>query len=248
MTHPEITHPDISVQPHLHDTMPGFRLFQALGFISFAALSIILGIELAKGATAFGPLWLLPMFLLGYIAADFLSGFVHFLADNFGTPETPVVGRAFVLPFREHHVDPKGIVAHPFFIANGNNCLVTLPPLVAVWLLVPVATSRAGYLFGAFSLFLSIAIFLTNQFHKWAHMDLPPRWVQWLQAKNLVLPKDHHDIHHVSPFDTYYCITAGWCNPFLQRIRFFERVEWFIRRYVPGVSREKPPTNLSLNE
>lgn len=242
-----MTHPACSIDSHAAPSIPGdrlspFRLFQTAGFIVFAGLSLALGIEIARGAMAFGLWWVFPAAVIAYVAADFISGFVHFLADNFGSPETPVFGRAFILPFREHHTDPKGILRHPFMIANGNNCLVSVPPLLFVWLVIPVATTRIGYLAGSFFLFFSLAIFLTNQFHKWAHMDDPPAWVAALQTRGLVLSREHHDIHHNSPFDTYYCITVGWCNPLLERIHFFETTESLLRRYVPGVSREKGVT------
>jgi plasmanylethanolamine desaturase len=95
-------------------------------------------------------------------------------------------------------------------------------------------TAYFGYLFGVFSLFLFLAAFLTNQFHKWAHMDVPPAFVRWLQARGGILSGDHHDVHHESPYDTYYCITAGFWNPLLDRIGFFERAERLIRRLIPG--------------
>ena len=208
-----------------------FRIFQFTGFVTFTLLTLAIGWDIARGAAAFGALWLVPVVILAYATADFVSGVVHFLADNFGSPETPVFGPAFIKPFRDHHTDPKGILYHPFMIANGNNCLVSLPPLLFVWLVVPVTTSRNAFVLGSFILFLSLAIFLTNQFHKWAHMDEPPAWVGLLQRSGLVLSKEHHDIHHASPFDTYYCITAGWWNPLLERTGFFEKAERVIRSY-----------------
>lgn len=208
-----------------------FRIVQTFAFLAFSAASVALSVEIFQGAANFGYIWVLPFTVIAaYAAADFISGFVHFLADNFGSPETPLFGKAFVLPFREHHTDPKGILRHPFLIANGNNCLVALPPLLAVLYFVPVSDSLGGYLFGAFFLSFSIAIFLTNQFHKWAHTDSPPQAVKWLQDRGIILSKEHHDIHHVSPFDTHYCITTGWWNQFLQRIQFFERIESIVRR------------------
>ena len=97
------------------------------------------------------------------------------------------------------------------------------------WVLVPVETIYFGYLFGVFFLFLCLAAFLANQFHKWAHMEAPPAFAGWLQARGVILSKEHHDIHHESPYDTYYCITVGFWNPLLDRTRFFERVERLIR-------------------
>lgn len=230
-----MTHSAIPLQKEAEKKLSAFRLLQTVAFILFGATSIALALDIAEGARTFGKLWMLPVVVIvAYALADLLSGIVHFLADNFGSPDTPLLGKAFVMPFRDHHVDPKGILSHPFMIANGNNCLVALPPLMLVLFFVPVETSFAGYLFGAFFLALCLAVFLTNQFHKWAHMDDPPRTVAWLQSKGIILSKEHHDVHHESPFDTYYCITAGWWNPLLQRMRVFERVTPYLKKILPG--------------
>jgi Lipid desaturase domain len=210
-------------------------LLEIFGILCFAFLAFLIAVDLYGGVLRFGDLWLAPILLvLAYLAADFLSGFVHFLADNFGSYDTPILGPNFIEPFREHHVDPKGITGHDFVDANGNNSLATLPFMLFVWIVVPLETWYYGYLFGTFFLFLCLAAFLTNQFHKWAHMDEPPAFVGWLQARGVILSQEHHDIHHESPYDTYYCITAGFWNPLLDRIRFYERTERLIRRSVPG--------------
>jgi plasmanylethanolamine desaturase len=217
------------------ETSWGHYLLEIFGILCFALLAFLIAVDLYEGVLRFGDLWLVPILLvLAYLAADFLSGFVHFLADNFGSYDTPILGSNFIEPFREHHVDPKGITGHDFVDANGNNSLATLPFMLFVWIVVPLETWYYGYLFGTFFLFLCLAAFLTNQFHKWAHMDEPPAFVGWLQARGVILSQEHHDIHHESPYDTYYCITAGFWNPLLDRIRFYERTERLIRRSVPG--------------
>ena len=54
--------------------------------------------------------WVVPVMpLAAWITADFVTGVVHFLADTFGSPETPCLGPMFVRPFREHHDDPEAI-------------------------------------------------------------------------------------------------------------------------------------------
>jgi plasmanylethanolamine desaturase len=217
------------------ETNRGHYLLEVLGILCFVLLLLLIGVDVYQGMIDFGGLWLAPILaVLAYVAADFLSGFVHFLADNFGSYDTPIIGPNFIEPFREHHIDPKGIVGNDFVDANGNNSLASLPFMLGVWVIVPLETTYYGYLFGIFSLFLCLAAFLTNQFHKWAHMDTPPAFVGWLQGWGVILSKKHHDIHHESPYDTYYCITAGFWNPLLDRTRFFERVERLIRRSVPG--------------
>lgn len=210
-------------------------LLELAGIGAFAVLAALIGGEIYLGAAAFGYAWLLPaVAVLAYLAADLASGFVHFFADNFGSEEIPILGPNFIEPFRDHHVDPKGITRNDFVDNNGNNCLASVPFMLLVYLFVPVAAAAWGYLFGAFFLMVCLAVFLTNQFHEWAHMDTPPGWVVRLQRWGLVLSKEHHDVHHESPYDTYYCITVGVWNPLLDRLRCFERAEHLIRRTIPG--------------
>lgn len=210
-------------------------LLELAGILVFFVLAALLGRQVYQGFTGFGYLWLLPAIAVAaYLAADLASGFVHFLADNFGSEKTPILGPNFIVPFRDHHVDPKGITRNDFVDNNGNNSLVALPFMLVVWLLVPIGTTFSGYLFGAFFLLLCLATFLTNQFHKWAHMEAPPAWVAVLQRWGFILSKEHHDVHHESPYDTYYCITVGVWNPLLDRLRLFERAERLARKLIPG--------------
>ncbi|WP_165874304.1 fatty acid desaturase CarF family protein [Rubrobacter taiwanensis] len=239
-----------SVSKSRSGTSPGHRVLEYLGIAAFFLLAALIGAEIYRGVPGTAYLLALPLLAVAaYLVADLLSGFVHFLLDNFGSAKTPVFGPNFIKPFRDHHTDPTGIVRHDFVDTNGNNSLVSVPFMLVVWLAVPVSTTVWGFLFGTFFLLLAGAVFLTNQFHKWAHMDEPPAWVARLQDWGVILSKRHHDIHHESPYDTYYCITVGVWNPLLDRTRFFERAERLLRRTVPGTDpRLRVEREGSLNE
>ncbi|OJT27333.1 carotenoid synthesis regulator CarF [Archangium sp. Cb G35] len=204
---------------------PAIRAMEIASIVSFVGLESALVWRL-WGNPHTGPWLLLSALLLGYLAADFVSGFVHWMGDTWGSTDMPVLGKAFIRPFREHHVDEKAITRHDFVETNGNNCLVSLP--VAI-LAVLLPHSSPGQVF--VSAFLGAMIFwvmATNQFHKWSHMDHPPALIGFLQRVHLILPPDHHRIHHTAPFNKYYCITVGWMNKPLMMIGFFPTLERLI--------------------
>jgi hypothetical protein len=188
---------------------PWQALLDAVGLVLFVlGLSWML-VGAMKSQNSF-PLWAIPLIVISaLLAADLISGIVHFLADNFGNPETPVFGRLFIFPFREHHVDPLAITRHSFLETNGASCLVSLP-LVGLALWATDAEQNALLRLWLFCFLL--AVLATNQIHKWAHMARPPFIVRLLQRARLILPPQVHAIHHTPPHDCNYCITTGWLN------------------------------------
>lgn len=216
------------------------RLVDASSMLAFFALEYLLAREVWRGfitldAGAHAG-WLLPLsFIGGYLTADFASGVFHFLADNYGSTTKPFVGPVFIRPFREHHIDPKAITRHDFLEVNGANCAMSLPFLLVTYFLIPISANLLTLFIGAYVGMFLFGIFLTNQFHSWAHLDDPPRIVRALQRSGLILGPEHHQRHHTPPFNTYYCITSGWLNPILARTRFFERLYEPLRRVLEPI-------------
>ncbi|QDE92340.1 carotenoid synthesis regulator CarF [Myxococcus xanthus] len=204
---------------------PAIRAMEIAAIVSFVSLEVALVYRLWGNPYA-GTWMLLSAVLLGYLAADFVSGFVHWMGDTWGSTEMPLLGKALIRPFREHHVDEKAITRHDFVETNGNNCLISLPVAI-IALCLPM--SSPGWVFCAS--FLGAMIFwvmATNQFHKWSHTDSPPALVGFLQRVHLILPPDHHRIHHTKPYNKYYCITVGWLNKPLTMVHFFPTAERLI--------------------
>jgi hypothetical protein len=210
----------------------------------FLCLSVKLLALLIKSFNAQNRVAIVVAFLLSSVLADFISGFVHWAADTWGTAQWPIVGPALIGPFREHHIDKKGITRHDFAETNGNNCLVSIPVLVALFF-IPHLENPMGSFFFALFLGLTSWIFMTNQFHKWSHEDNVPWVIDVLQKSRLILPRDHHDLHHQYPFTKNYCITTGWMNPILNKFRFFPILESLITKLTGAQPRQE---DLSLTE
>jgi ubiquitin-conjugating enzyme E2 variant len=183
--------------------------------------------------------WWLPLAaLVGILASDWVSGFVHWMFDSYGSLDTPIFGRLAIRTFRHHHVDQYAITRHDFVETNASNIALTViwSTLGFLWL-----RSDDAPMFNVFmAQSLICATFFTSftaQIHKWAHQDTPSRIVALLQRSRLVLSPEHHAIHHAAPYNRNYCITMGWMNGPLRAIRFFETLERTIAALTGVVAR-----------
>lgn len=174
--------------------------------------------------------WLLPLAaVLGLLVADFVGGCVHWLADTYFEPSTPLLGPMLIEPFRDHHRDPEGITRHGFCELLGNNALGTLPLAFGLLLWGPPGPGVGAQLLQATIVALGLALFSTNAFHRFAHEKHPPLLGAWLQRAGLALSAEAHARHHCGEHDRSYCVTSGWLNPLLDRVRFFGRAEALLR-------------------
>src|SRR5215210_2722493 len=91
------------------DTSLGHRLLEVLGIVAFGMHAFLIGDDVYRGVASFDYSWLLPILaLLAYLVADLVPGFVHFLADNFVSTDTLIIGPEFIEPFRNHLPILKG--------------------------------------------------------------------------------------------------------------------------------------------
>ena len=172
-------------------------------------------------------LWLVALAIpIGVLGGDMVSGIVHWAADTYCSVDTPIVGPTLVKPFRMHHVYPRDICTHNLVATVGNVCILAFP-LLSLCLYLMWLMPESGWL--AFIVvciaLMAAATVATNQFHKWAHQENPSPFARWLQRTRLVLEPTHHNRHHTEPYNMHYCITNGWLNPLLNKIKFFRRLE-----------------------
>ena len=207
----------------VHDEMGrATRALEALSIALAVLLVVALAARFARAGGAHG-FALLVAAAAGAIAADGVSGLVHWFADTWGSQSMPLLGRRFLKPFRVHHVNPADFLRRDFIDCNGDVAMLACPILLAAWWL------PAGPL-AAFLAALGAVSLPTNQVHQWAHRPRPPRAVRWLQRRGWILSREAHARHHTRPHTRSYCIATGWCNPLLDRLELFARAERAITR------------------
>jgi plasmanylethanolamine desaturase len=201
------------------------RLFETACLVTAVGLVAAHAVRFAQAPEL--PAWAAVLAVaLGLPAADFLSGFIHWAGDTWGRVTTRWVGPRLLVPFRYHHLHPRDMLRSPFVTTNGDAAMVACLVLGAA-LLIPVDSFGFAAVFvvatGAWGL-------PTSQIHKWAHDPRPPRVVRWLQGAGLILSPENHRRHHRTRLGPHYCITTGWCNPVLERLRFWKVLEWVVSR------------------
>jgi plasmanylethanolamine desaturase len=197
------------------------RVLEVCGLIVSVLLTCVTA-TLALRALPAGGAWFAALACFGGLClADLISGLVHWSADTYGQPTTPIFG-GFVRTFREHHADQVDITRHDFIETNGDVCIFSSPVHFALLWLVedPFALCCVLGLF--------VGSYTNSQIHKWAHAVEPPWLVRVFQQSRLLLSPAHHSRHHTGPHLTHYCITTGWMNGLLDRIGFFRKVEWLL--------------------
>jgi len=168
---------------------------------------------------------------------DFFSGIVHWVADTWGSLDTPLIGGSFIRSFREHHLEPTAICRHDVFEVNGDNCMLTVPFLALTAFLSPKQDTYYLFLHN-FLVLVCFWVAITNQIHKWTHTYKLSPYVKIFMDFGIILSKKDHSIHHRNPFDKYYCITNGWLNPVLANINFWKRLEGVVTYVTGAVARE----------
>lgn len=221
----------------------GYKTSHRIAEIIAMCIYAVLAAVLYRQLLPLVPLRPIPFALgavLGYFAADFISGLVHWFCDTWGSPEWPVVGPMFIRTFREHHVDPDSITRHDFIETNGASCMAVLPAVLAGALFRPDPNSTTQVLIAGALATFCILIPFTTQTHKWAHMPIEQVSLlgRVLIESGILLNATEHSRHHQAPYLVAYCITSGRCNKLLDRIGFWRIAERLITKCTKAIPRE----------
>jgi ubiquitin-conjugating enzyme E2 variant len=198
------------------------RMVRALYLAAIIATSALGILHLSRLIDLIGPTSWIPLLaglLVGAMAADLVTGLVHWGCDTWGDEETPWIGSSLIRWFRAHHREPRAMLEHDWIEVNGAPAVAAS----AAFLLLPTLGSLSVFGYAtAWSLIAAGA--LANQLHQWAHMGRPPRLIRGLQRSGLILSRIRHARHHARHTGGY-CISTGWLNGLLDATGFWRALE-----------------------
>lgn len=163
---------------------------------------------------------LIVQLVIGYLLADLLAGFWHWIEDRYFREEWPLIGKYIAKPNTLHHAQPAAFLNQGYWSRNWT----TIAP-AAVALAIALWCQAQLWLIAALA-FVSQA----NEIHAWAHRRVQSRVIRGLQEFGILQSARHHSVHHRSPFDVRYCVMSDWLNPILDTIRFWSLLEWCLAR------------------
>lgn len=167
--------------------------------------------------------WLGVQILLLWLLADLITGLVHWWQDTYGHPNWPILGKHLVIPNLNHHKNPRGMLKDKYWPRVRASVVAALIMIIIFWL--------CGW--HSWRMVLCL-VFSTqgNQIHAMAHRTNKEngKLVMFLQRLGIFQGRKMHGWHHRAPYDTNFFILTNYLNPFFNKIKFFERLEWLIMK------------------
>lgn len=153
--------------------------------------------------------------LAGWLLADLIGGLVHWWEDRVGRPRWKWLERHVFAPNRQHHTAPMAFTEQSFFSRNST-AFAAATVMAIIWLTVfgPSVVLLFAFIGGAFQ----------NEVHTLAHKR-PAGWFAVLQQIGIIQSVPGHAKHHIPPQDKNYCVLTDWCNPVLEHLDVWNRLE-----------------------
>jgi hypothetical protein len=242
-------HPFITIKRDMATIMPHYGITDAVYSVpvSVAKAANFILVEYLCGRLLFGYLgstyWIgmIATFLLGVGASDLIAGTAHYILDNHRSVDKDVIkymGEPFLRQYIIHHDKPNLLRGYNFWATNSDGMFATSMLLWLVYGYYVITSYIYEYLSWSpwkdsstywlwFWMVYCVFTGFTNQFHKWSHKKHPNWFVAFLQKIGLALRFEDHQRHHANP-EIGYCLTTGWCNPFLEHIGYWHGVKAII--------------------
>ena len=194
------------------DTYHRCAVYHRAGRLVAAAVVSLQALALAQVPWREASGWYLLAFFVAYLVADFVNGLAHMWADN--CPDYTSVAGPFVAAFHLHHQRPqytKRSAGMIYFLESGSKfwLVVYLALTISVqsWVTLPGVVSFGLAAVGVISSFAEVSHYL-------CHAPNTGRVVALLQRMWVLLPPEHHAIHHTTD-NRHYAFLCGLTDPIL---------------------------------
>jgi len=183
---------------------------------------------------------------IGLIAADILSGFFHWIEDNYlddYCSNIPFVS-SIIKDNELHHYYPRGVLAY-HYVEHLTLTLPTTLLIIAIFFYhYPKIVYNYPYFFIVFGFFSSTAAVI----HRISHMrDCELSYpIKLLQKTGILSSHDHHKVHHEIS-DTRYCSVTALTNYVLDYIQFWKFPEAIIF-FLTGIAPKRRPVYNDYSE
>jgi plasmanylethanolamine desaturase len=153
--------------------------------------------------------------------AEFFAGAVHWFEDAYVREDTPILGRFMARPNIVHHHYPRHMTRNSWWQSSWDLCLLSALLVLVAW--------SCGCLTWQVWLFALVAA-NANEIHKWTHRTRTEngRVISFLQDIRVLQTARHHARHHTDPKNSHYCTMTNFLNPVLDRIGFWDGLEWLL--------------------
>ena len=161
--------------------------------------------------------------IIGFLLADFLSGFFHWFEDTYLNYCTNIPVLSTVSKDNElHHYFPRSIIAYSYLEHIQVTLFLTIIIIGIIFICDKKFVFRYKYLFISLACFSTIA----NIIHRYAHMRQCENFaaITLLQKTGILCSHEHHSIHHEKS-DEKYCVISECNNAILDRLYFWRALE-----------------------
>jgi hypothetical protein len=164
--------------------------------------------------------------LLGFILADFISGFFHWFEDTYldYCTDIPIFGN-IAKDNEFHHYFPRSILVISYFENIKNTIIFTT--IVLILTIIFFKSFFVKYIYFILSLYFFLTI--SNLLHRFSHSrDCENNFfIKTIQKTGLLCSHEHHSIHHQFS-DQKYCVITEYSNYILDSINFWRFLEYII--------------------
>ena len=166
-------------------------------------------------------IWRVFQIFLLWIAADFITGVIHWWEDTYGNPNWPIIGKYVVEPNLIHHKQPTKLLEGSYWNRIDTSFFAV------------AAIGAIFWLFGLHSWQIAVCLLFCmqgNEIHAMTHRPdrLNGKVVLFLQKTGIFQSKKMHRWHHKAPYETNFCIMSDFVNPILNVVGFWRKLEYLI--------------------